>query len=235
MYIGTIFPWEQFQMPDVTGITVGRLFILGFLILIFRRIPAIFMTYKLMPSCVKDWKEALFMGYFGPIGKYSTPSRPTPLTLCLGIGAVFYVEHTRHLFPKPGEAMTEEEDNLTRAMVPVVYWLVFFSIVFHGLSIPALDAFYRWKGVEPIVEMDPAEVRVLSDREVLPPNSYVNPKRRSVIVHNRFSRPVSGVELQRWSNDSAADLKMNAAEPGYLDKLEYIQRYGGAIDNTPRQ
>jgi sodium/hydrogen antiporter len=69
MYIGTIFPWDQFQMPDVTGITIGRLFILGLLIMAFRRIPAIPLTYRLMPRCVKDWKEALFMGYFGPIGK----------------------------------------------------------------------------------------------------------------------------------------------------------------------
>lgn len=68
MYIGTIIPWKEFQMPDVTGITVGRLFILGFLILFFRRIPAIFAVYKLMPNCVKDWKEALFMSWFGPIG-----------------------------------------------------------------------------------------------------------------------------------------------------------------------
>lgn len=70
MYIGTIFPWAEFQMPDVTGITIGRLFILGFLILLFRRIPAIFLTYKLMPRCIKSWKEALFMGYFGPIGTF---------------------------------------------------------------------------------------------------------------------------------------------------------------------
>ncbi|KAF1974105.1 hypothetical protein BU23DRAFT_638115 [Bimuria novae-zelandiae CBS 107.79] len=179
MYIGTIFPWEQFQQPDITGITVGRLFILGFLIMAFRRIPAIFMTYKLMPRCVKGWKEALFMGYFGPIG----------------IGAVFYVEHTRHLFPKAGEALTDEENNLVAAMVPVVYWLVFFSIVFHGLSIPALDAFYRYKGVAPIVEEEPAEVRLRFDADAPPPNSYVNPKRSSVIVHNRFSRPVSGAML----------------------------------------
>jgi NhaP-type Na+/H+ or K+/H+ antiporter len=69
MYIGTIIPWAEFQLPEVTGISVGRLMILGFLILAFRRIPAIFMVYKVMPACVKDWKEALFMGYFGPIGK----------------------------------------------------------------------------------------------------------------------------------------------------------------------
>ncbi|KAH8726469.1 Na(+)/H(+) antiporter 1 [Phaeosphaeriaceae sp. PMI808] len=217
MYIGTIIPWREFQLPDVTGITVGRLMILGFLVLVFRRIPAIFMTYKLMPSCVKDWKEALFMGYFGPIG----------------IGAVFYVEHTRHLFPKPGEATTEEEDNLTRAMVPVVYWLVIFSIVVHGLSIPALDAFYRYKKIPPISEAEPAEIRVLSDTEPIPNNAYSNPKRNSVILHNRFSRPSSmapGSQLSRWSTrDSQATMLAYRNDLEDVKQLEILQQYSEKV------
>lgn len=81
MYIGTIIPWAEFHMPDVTGVTIGRLLILGFLILTFRRIPAIFMTYRLMPRCVKSWKEALFMGYFGPIGMFVYSEPQTSLLL----------------------------------------------------------------------------------------------------------------------------------------------------------
>jgi len=119
--------------------------------------------------------------------------------------------------------MTEEEDHLTQAMVPVVYWLVLFSIVWHGLSIPALDAFYRWKGVQPIIEAEPAEIRVLSDNDALPTNGYANPKRQSVIVHNRFSRPVSirgGPELYRWhSNESLQTLTAYAQKPGDVDKI----------------
>jgi hypothetical protein len=42
-------------------------------------------------------------------------------------------------------ATTEEEDKLTAAMGPVVYFLVLFFIVVHGLSISTLDIFYRWK------------------------------------------------------------------------------------------
>lgn len=68
MYIGTVIPWSEFHAPDISGITIGRLLGLGLLILVFRRIPAIFMAYKLMPRCMQGWKEALFMGYFGPIG-----------------------------------------------------------------------------------------------------------------------------------------------------------------------
>lgn len=112
------------------------------------------------------------------------------LTSCAGIGAVFYVEHTRHLFPEQGEAETSEEEHLVRAMFPVVYWLVLFSIVVHGLSIPALDAFYRWRGIQPIIEEQPHEVRRLSVTEPLPNNSFVHPMRGSVVRHNRFSRSI---------------------------------------------
>jgi NhaP-type Na+/H+ or K+/H+ antiporter len=175
MYIGTIIPWSDFNDPNGTGLTYPRLIGLGVLVLMFRRIPAIFATYKLYPEVCKDWKEALFMGYFGPIG----------------IGAVFYVEHTKHLFPKSGEALTVEENVLTRVMVPVVYWLVLFSIIVHGLSIPALNAFLKWRGVAPVEdEHGPIEVTALSEHEPVPKNARrsSDPKRRSFVVNNRFSR-----------------------------------------------
>jgi len=69
MFLGAIMPWDQLHMPNETGITIARLVGLGFSILIFRRIPAIMMGYRFMPKVCNNWKEALFMGYFGPIGK----------------------------------------------------------------------------------------------------------------------------------------------------------------------
>lgn len=174
IYIGAILPWSEFN-SEVTGISIGRLITLGLLILLLRRIPAMMVVYKAMPNTVKSWREALFMGYFGPIG----------------IGAVFYVEHARHLFPKLDAAETHEEEDLLRAMGPVVYFLVLFSIVVHGLSIPALEMIYRWKGVEPIVELEPSMERRRSVSEALPPNSHVDPRTHSVVRHNRFSRVIS--------------------------------------------
>lgn len=171
MYIGTIIPWSEFNQPDTTGLTYGRLIGLGLLVLLFRRIPAILMTFKFMPKVCKDFKEALFMGYFGPIG----------------IGAVFYVEHTRHLFPELGEGDAEETD-LVRAMVPVVYWLVLFSIVVHGLSIPALSLIYRVCGVKPIQE-DAVELRRMSMRVPVPVNADIGDS-ETFIAYNRFSGPV---------------------------------------------
>jgi hypothetical protein len=175
MYIGAILPWDEFNQPDITGITYGRLLALGLLVLLLRRIPAMMVMYKLMPNTVKSWQEALFMGYFGPIG----------------IGAVFYVEHAFHLFPHLEDAETHEEEDLLLAMRPVVYFLVLFSIVVHGLSIPALELIYRWQKVEPIVEMDPVTERRLSTSSALPNNAHVDQMHGSVVRHNRFSRAVS--------------------------------------------
>jgi hypothetical protein len=175
MYIGAIMPWDEFNQPNITGITYGRLLALGLLVLLLRRIPAMMAMYKLMPNTVSSWQEALFMGYFGPIG----------------IGAVFYVEHARHLFPKLEAAETHEEEDLLRAMGPVVYFLVLFSIVVHGLSIPALELIYRWQKVEPIVEMEPVTERRFSVSSALPNNAHVDHMHGSVVRHNRFSRAVS--------------------------------------------
>ncbi|PVH78099.1 Na(+)/H(+) antiporter 1 [Cadophora sp. DSE1049] len=214
MYIGVVMPFSDFHQPDTTGLTIPRLIGLGFLVLIFRRIPAIFMTYKFMPSCVKDWKEALFMGYFGPIG----------------IGAVFYIEHTKHLFPEKGQASDAEVNNMTAVMVPVVYWLVLFSIVIHGLSIPALNLIYKWRGVPAIQEDDPTEILMLSNNAALPKNSKANPNRKSILVHNRFSaapRPDISApsELSRWNSagDRQVFRKRDSMDSIDLEKLRQIQ------------
>ncbi|KAJ4291678.1 hypothetical protein N0V90_009573 [Kalmusia sp. IMI 367209] len=219
MYIGMIFPWDESNQPDLTGITYGRLIVLGVLVLLLRRIPAMMAIYKAMPNTVKNWREALFMGYFGPIG----------------IGAVFYLEHTRHLFPKVEVAETEEEEHLLRAMGPVVYFLVLFSIVVHGLSIPFLDAIYRWRKVLPIVE-EPVEIRPISHRDALPNNAYVDPRRGSIVVNNRFSRATSvatartgrvGHDANLDAQSSFEDLERRFGETARSPDFRSMSRVGG--------
>ncbi|GJC84869.1 putative Na(+)/H(+) antiporter C3A11.09 [Colletotrichum liriopes] len=187
IYLGTIIPWSEFN-SDITGISPGRLFGLGALVLAFRRIPAVLLTYKLMPNTIKDWKEALFMGYFGPIG----------------VGAAFYVEHARHLFPKITEAAGDNEvTDMLRAIGPVVYWLALFSIIVHGLSIPTLSLIYEYMGVQPIQE-DAVTVRRRSVR-VPPPSNAVEGDRETFIAFNRFSRPnLSAESLSHLRDDDSS-------------------------------
>jgi NhaP-type Na+/H+ or K+/H+ antiporter len=173
MYIGAVIPWSEFHDPDGTGITIGRLFLLGIMVLARRRIPAIFLCYKLMPEVASNWKNALFMGYFGPIG----------------IGAVFYVEHTRHLVPKAGEG-DQEMDDMIRALPGAIYFLVVFSIIVHGLSIPTLNIIYKRVGIKPIQE-DAVTIRRKSIHMAGPPNA-VDAHDGTFIAYNRFRRPSMG-------------------------------------------
>ncbi|KAJ6088240.1 Cation/H+ exchanger [Penicillium sp. IBT 16267x] len=135
---------------------------------LFRRIPAIMLGYRFMPKICHSWKEALFMGYFAPIG----------------VGAICYVEYARRLLPDPGES-DPEINRLTAAMIPVVYWLVFFSVVVHGLSVPFLNGIYKWLQV-PAIRDHPVEILLLSENEPVPNN--VDRRVHSVILNNRFSR-----------------------------------------------
>ncbi|KUL90879.1 hypothetical protein ZTR_00942 [Talaromyces verruculosus] len=172
IFIGLIMPWDSLTNVAAVakhGLTPGRLFALGFLVLAFRRIPAILVSYRFMSKVCRDWKEALFMGYFGPIG----------------IGAISSVEYARQLFPDPGES-DEEINNLTSAMIPVVYWLVLFSIIIHGLSVPILHLIYKLRKVPRVHDEHPTEVVLLSNNEPLPANSTANPQRRSAILNNRL-------------------------------------------------
>ncbi|KAI1169711.1 Sodium/hydrogen exchanger family-domain-containing protein [Nemania sp. FL0916] len=173
MYVGAALPWSEFHRPEATGITVPRLLGLGILVLLFRRIPAMLITYKAMPSAVKNWREAVFMGYFGPIG----------------VGAVYYLEHARLLFDR------EIPDNkiLVEALCPVVYFLVLLSIIVHGLSIPVLSALYKYYNVKTITE-DAVEIQRRSIYVPTPPNAFKG-DRNTFVAYNRFFRPLANLSM----------------------------------------
>lgn len=154
---------------------------------------------------------------------------PTDLT---GVGAISYVEYARRLLPDPGES-DEEVNHLTAAMVPVVYWLVFFSIVVHGLSIPVLNGIYKWLQVA-IIHDHPVEVLMLSDNEPVPNNSVVHRESHLVTVNNRFScissnsRPSHNCEDSdmarlRYSRDCELSLGRLSSKESSLVQAEHIR------------
>ena len=69
MWFGAVCPWESFVHNDV--ISIQRLIVLGVLILLLRRLPVVFALHSFRWS--KVWQieqnqQALFVGFFGPIG-----------------------------------------------------------------------------------------------------------------------------------------------------------------------
>ncbi|KAK0529546.1 hypothetical protein OC834_003641 [Tilletia horrida] len=121
LFVGLMIPFDLFNQPEY-GITPGRLAVLSVLVLIFRRLPALLLHYRLIPS-VRDSSESAFAGWFGPIGA----------------GACFYASVVLEEFKADDP---DPVHQLVRIYVkPLTYALVLASIAGHSLMIPVLKAF----------------------------------------------------------------------------------------------
>ncbi len=124
VYFGTIIPWEQYN-SGYLGLTAWRLVVIAIFVLLFRRIPIMLMLKPFIPD-VRNWREALFAGHFGPIG----------------VGAIFVAILARaeleHEEPVPLSELPPEgaeHYNLIYLVWPIVTFLVISSILIHGSSI----------------------------------------------------------------------------------------------------
>ncbi|KAJ2303115.1 hypothetical protein IWW55_003088, partial [Coemansia sp. RSA 2706] len=65
IYFGAIMPWQDFTSANM--LHPWRVAVAIILVMLFRRLPVIMLAYKLIPA-VRTWQDALFAGWFGPIG-----------------------------------------------------------------------------------------------------------------------------------------------------------------------
>ncbi|KAF2203313.1 hypothetical protein GQ43DRAFT_454544 [Delitschia confertaspora ATCC 74209] len=119
IWFGAVCPWSEFAHNSV--IPLYRLVPLGILVLLLRRPPIIFAMHKKIHQ-IEEPKQALFVGFFGPIG----------------VSAIFYLYISLEFLRKikvDGEIRADAA-FLIDVMNVVIWFLVICSIVIHGLSIP---------------------------------------------------------------------------------------------------
>ena len=129
IYFGAIVPWSSFNDPQI-GCDVWRLIILALIVILLRRIPAVLILKRWIPD-IKSWREALFVGHFGPIG----------------VGAVFaailsrgelemHARHTEEPTPlKEFPPRDTEHWQIISCIWPIVCFLIVTSIIVHGSSV----------------------------------------------------------------------------------------------------
>ncbi|KHO01197.1 Alkali metal cation/H+ antiporter Nha1 [Metarhizium album ARSEF 1941] len=124
VYFGTIIPWEQYN-DGAFGLVAWRLVVIAIFVLLFRRLPIMMALKPFIPD-VKNWREALFAGHFGPIG----------------VGAIFIAILARaeleHEEPVPLGQLPPPDSphfSLIYLVWPIVTFLVISSILIHGSSI----------------------------------------------------------------------------------------------------
>ncbi|KAI8979644.1 Sodium/hydrogen exchanger family-domain-containing protein [Mycotypha africana] len=109
VYIGATMPWALFSQP-----AVWRLIVLAILVLFLRRLPIVVALYKFIPA-IHNWREAVFTGWFGPIG----------------VGAIFYLTVALESIPDSSPHVYARD-----LLKPIIYFMVLASVVVHGITIP---------------------------------------------------------------------------------------------------
>ena len=119
MWFGAVCPWATFLRNDI--IPIYRLIILGILVLVLRRLPAIFAMHRVIRQ-IEQLRQALFVGFFGPVG----------------VSAIFYLYVSQDFLKSVtiDGAPREDAEKLSDAMNVIVWFLAICSIVVHGLSVP---------------------------------------------------------------------------------------------------
>lgn len=114
LWYGAFLPWEDFGSSSV--ISTWRVVVLGLLVLLLRRLPWVFLMHKHIPQIV-DTKQAIFVGFFGPIG----------------VSAIFYLFITlefieEHLTDENGTTRSDVKD-LGELVRIIVWFLTVCSVV----------------------------------------------------------------------------------------------------------
>lgn len=130
VFFGAIIPWQQFNDPEI-GTNVWRLIILAIVVITLRRIPAV-MAFKVFIPDIKSWREALFVGHFGPIG----------------VGAVFAAILARSELESnatgeetPLKELPEKGSKnwqLISCVWPITCFFIVTSIIVHGSSVAVI-------------------------------------------------------------------------------------------------
>ncbi|KAF9927905.1 hypothetical protein FBU30_002792 [Linnemannia zychae] len=130
VYIGASIPFSSFNDASL-GLAVWRLIVLAIVVLLLRRPPFVMALKPLIPA-LTTYRDAAFAGWFGPIG----------------VGAVFFSKLTA-MMTHP-EHLGEHAYNFERLMrvreviFPVVMFLVFSSVLIHGVTVPLLHLQYKY-------------------------------------------------------------------------------------------
>ena len=112
IWFGAVTPWYEFAHNNV--IPLYRLIPLGILVLLLRRLPIVFAMHKKIRQ-IEEPRQALVVGFFGPIG----------------VSAVFYLYISREFLRgiNLDGVVRDDAERLSEIMLVVIWFLAICSIV----------------------------------------------------------------------------------------------------------
>lgn len=121
--LGTVLPWSLWAHA-MWPVTLGRLFAFGALVILFRRLPIVFLLQRFVPE-IRSPKEAGFVGWFGP----------------MGVGAIYYaLKCCKSVHESADSAAQMFPDNafLKQQLFAIISFVVLISTIVHGMCTPTM-------------------------------------------------------------------------------------------------
>ena len=120
VWYGAVCPWYSFAHS--TAIPIYRLIFIAVLVLLFRRLPIVLAMHKRIHQ-IEEWRQAFFVGFFGP----------------MGVSAIFYLYTSREFLRQITYQGHERADaeRLAEIFDVVVWFMVIASVVRFSLPMVA--------------------------------------------------------------------------------------------------
>ncbi|EPR79068.1 Na+/H+ antiporter [Spraguea lophii 42_110] len=141
IFFGASIPFAQIKLKYI---------IVGIVLLFFRRLPVVLAFKEFVPQLF-NYKEAVFAGWFGPIG----------------VGAVFFAYHTQHEMEHFGKEFITLHNTFYEEIIPIIYTIVMCSIIVHGITAPIMHIHLKRKKANTITEISESEYTEFEDQPIL--------------------------------------------------------------------
>lgn len=188
VYIGAIIPWSAYSSMELE-LTGWRMVVLGVTVLLLRRPPWVIAATKAIPA-LRDFKESAFAGWFGPIG----------------VGAVFYIQVALKQLPDDGT-----RDRLRAVYAPVVLFMVFSSVLTHGVTIP-------------ISKLGPGVMRRTATLTKTKSITFSRPMSRNNTIQPSIKSNANGaVEARQSSPEASSSPEHSSSEPNGASSVDSSQ------------
>jgi hypothetical protein len=133
MWLGAVCPWSMFVHNNV--ISIQRLVFISILVLLLRRLPAVYAVHRFIPQ-IKENYQAVFTGFFGPIGGVLPCYECWVESHICSVSAVFYLYISLECLKQMKEEghAHDSAERLAEVMTIVVWFLIISSIVSYSTS-----------------------------------------------------------------------------------------------------
>lgn len=147
-----VFFGSQIKIAEITF----KELLLCFFILLLRRLPLVYGA-KAYIGELKNYKEAFFVGWFGPIG----------------VGAIFFIHHAKFQLNDLVQSKVLCGNEID-ALVKIVYLIVTSSVFVHGITAPIIHFHLKTKNTKQKIVILPSLLNNRSESDVTLKSIVVN-------------------------------------------------------------